>query len=93
MDTRIGYPNEHLGKGLDEVKSPMYATGVGLVISGLKDAEYLAKKNKHELGEVKPEPIGDSVGGSKAPSIFGGRWLEFIKKSLVDDGGDSNLNG
>jgi cell division protein FtsA len=93
MDTRIGYPNEHLGKGLDEVKSPMYATGVGLVISGLKDAEYLAKKNKHELGEVKPEPIGDPVGGSKAPSIFGGRWLEFIKKSLVDDGGDSNLNG
>jgi cell division protein FtsA len=93
MDTRIGYPNEHLGKGLDEVKSPMYATGVGLVISGLKDAEYLAKKSKHELGEVKPEPTGGTDGGTKAPGFFSGRWLEFIKKSLVDDGGDSNLNG
>lgn len=39
MDTRIGYPNEHLGKGMDEVKSPMYATGVGLVIKGLQEVE------------------------------------------------------
>ncbi len=38
MDTRIGYPNEHLAKGADEVKSPMYATGVGLVIKGLQNA-------------------------------------------------------
>jgi cell division protein FtsA len=93
MDTRIGYPNEHLGKGFDEVKSPMYATGVGLVISGLKNAEYLAKKNKQTLGEVKPEPTGGTDGGTKGPGFFSGRWLEFIKKSLVDDGGDSNLNG
>ena len=35
MDTRIGYPNEHLAKGnSDEITSPMYATGVGLVIKG-----------------------------------------------------------
>jgi cell division protein FtsA len=93
MDTRIGYPNEHLGKGFDEVKSPMYATGVGLVISGLKDAEYLAKKNKHTLGEVKPEPTGGPDNGTERPGFFGGRWLDFIKKSLVDDGGDQNLNG
>ena len=93
MDTRIGYPNEHLGKGFDEVKSPMYATGVGLVISGLKNAEYVAKKNKHALGEVKPEPTGGPDVGTKGPGFFSGRWLEFIKKSLVDDGGDSNLNG
>jgi cell division protein FtsA len=35
MDARIGYPNEHLGKSkVEVVKSPMYATGVGLVLSG-----------------------------------------------------------
>ena len=39
MDTRVGYPNEHLAKGSDELKSPMYATGVGLVIKGLQDME------------------------------------------------------
>ena len=37
MDARIGYPNEHLGKSkVDAVKSPMYATSVGLVLSGFR---------------------------------------------------------
>ncbi len=32
LDARIGYPNEHLAKGMvEEVKSPMYATGTRLV--------------------------------------------------------------
>lgn len=40
MDTRIGYPNEHLGPDVpDEIASPMYATGVGLVMIGLERAE------------------------------------------------------
>ena len=36
MDSRIGYPNEHLGKSVVEeaITSPMYATGVGLVLKG-----------------------------------------------------------
>lgn len=90
MDTRIGYPNEHLGKGFDEVKSPMYATGVGLVINGLQDAEYMSKKNKHQLDELKGKESETPVGGGERPKITR-NWLEFIKKSLVDDGGDSNL--
>jgi len=37
MDTRIGYPNEHLAKDvLEELASPMYATGIGLVIEGME---------------------------------------------------------
>lgn len=37
MDTRIGYPNEHLAGDSDaEVASPLYATAVGLVMDGLK---------------------------------------------------------
>ncbi|MFD2513451.1 cell division protein FtsA [Pontibacter locisalis] len=43
MDTRIGYPNEHLGKSkIDAVKSPMYATSVGLVLAGYHSIEQLA---------------------------------------------------
>jgi cell division protein FtsA len=35
LDTRIGYPNQHLGKSkIETVKSPMHATGVGLVLAG-----------------------------------------------------------
>jgi len=37
MDTRIGYPNEHLAGDSDEsLSSPQYATTVGLLMNGLK---------------------------------------------------------
>ncbi len=37
LDVRIGYPNEHLGKSkVDMIKSPMFATSVGLVLCGYK---------------------------------------------------------
>ena len=58
MDTRIGYPNEHLGKGMDEVKSPMYATGVGLVIKGLQDLE--RDRKRPPSATVQPTVKGES---------------------------------
>ena len=52
MDTRIGYPNEHLaGDSDDEVTSPLYATAVGLVMDGLKRQE----KRKLEKAEAQKE--------------------------------------
>ena len=68
MDTRVGYPNEHLGKGADELKSPMYATGVGLVIKGFheldKEKKGLAVKATEEAAlkndrasKMKPEKV------------------------------------
>jgi cell division protein FtsA len=36
LDTRIGYPNEHLSDNIpSDMASPMYATGIGLVIIGI----------------------------------------------------------
>jgi len=59
MDTRIGYPNEHLAKGnTDEVTSPMYATGVGLVIKGF-DA---LKQKTSNTGEVVSHSKKDKGG-------------------------------
>ena len=38
MDTRIGFPNEHLAGGSDEeLSSPMYATAVGLVMNSIRN--------------------------------------------------------
>jgi len=40
MDTRIGYPNEHLANdSSEELSSPMYATAVGLLMNGLEKKE------------------------------------------------------
>lgn len=59
MDTRIGYPNEHLAKGADEkLSSPMYATAIGLVMKGLEINE-MEPKQEEELieEEASPSPI------------------------------------
>jgi cell division protein FtsA len=49
LDARIGYPNEHLSKGMvEEVKSPIYATGVGLVLKGLRDQNRVENFTKKE---------------------------------------------
>ena len=38
MDTRIGYPNEHLaGDSDEEISSPLYATAVGLVMNSIEN--------------------------------------------------------
>ena len=38
MDTRIGYPNEHLAGDTDEeLTSPLYATAVGLLMNAVQN--------------------------------------------------------
>lgn len=45
MDTRIGYPNEHLSSNTNiNVTSPLFATGVGLVAKGFEQFEREKKK-------------------------------------------------
>jgi cell division protein FtsA len=53
LDCRIGYPNEHLAKNevlpknvYDDLKSPMYATGIGLLIKGIQKAEEMMEMVK-----------------------------------------------
>jgi len=49
MDTRIGYPNEHLAGGSDdEVTSPLFATAVGLVMDGVKRHERKKEETANE---------------------------------------------
>ena len=60
MDTRIGYPNEHLAKGADEIASPMFATSVGLVIKGfeLSDSKRLRNDFLPKTDKKEPKPGG-----------------------------------
>lgn len=45
MNTRIGYPNEHISKSaVEDVTSPLHATGVGLVMKGFDHLERLRGK-------------------------------------------------
>ena len=59
MDVRMGFPNEHLSSGnTTEVTSPMYSTGVGLVMIGLTFSDKLKSKNttiESFMGDAIPE--------------------------------------
>src|SRR5690554_5079572 len=53
MDTRIGFPNEHLAGNSDEqLSSPLYATAVGLVMNSLRNNTRSASP---EVPEIKTE--------------------------------------
>lgn len=55
METRIGYPNEHLGAvNSEEVTSPMYSTAVGLVIKGFERLDRLSEPDKKKRKAKKP---------------------------------------
>ena len=79
MDTRIGYPNEHLAPGVpDEMASPMYSTGIGLVIIGLQRYE------KELMKGEKPEKTHKET--LKKPEKPNKSFLDRIKKFFEEDG-------
>lgn len=54
MDTRLGYPNEHLaGNSDEEISSPSYATAVGLVMNSIQNGTSSAVKYQPEMVEPK----------------------------------------
>ena len=74
MDTRIGYPNEHLAKGnSEEMTSPMFATGVGLVIKGFDTIEH---KNSSNSGEVVGHSQKEKGGFFKKVMDVGQKFFE-----------------
>lgn len=59
MDTRIGLPTEHLANTneLGKLASPMYSTGIGLVLTGFNDADRKEKINtKSTDNNAEKEP-------------------------------------
>lgn len=81
MDARIGYPNEHLGRSkVDAVKSPMFATSVGLVLSGFRAID--ERENRYNLAKEvgRPERKVKTSGGD-----FFAKILNKTKGLLIDD--------
>src|SRR5690606_5131620 len=56
-DVKIGMPDPHLGKGLvDEVRSPMYATCIGLVLKGFEESDEAESENNYKPKKEKKVP-------------------------------------
>jgi len=76
MDTRVGYPNEHLAKGNEDVTSPLFATSVGLVMKGVQTVE------KYSHKPVEETTTTTITGHSKEKSTG---FFDKIKKFFDED--------
>jgi cell division protein FtsA len=90
MDCRIGTPNEHLAGDQDELKNPLYATGVGLVMKGIEKYERGLKQGKNTKSEELPKsPVkeGKDVVGHSRKKIgsFFSDLLYRTKEWISDD--------
>jgi cell division protein FtsA len=87
MDTRVGYPNEHLSNDVpDEMASPMYATGTGLVIEGFKRLAKEKDKEEAQGGKGKPKGKG-KLKPSKEPKTrnFLSTIQDWFEKDQMED--------
>src|SRR5882762_88077 len=58
INARIGYPNEHLAPNhIDELKKPMYATCIGLILKGYNDYEHKRKEFDNKFKKVEVPEI------------------------------------
>ncbi len=81
LDARIGYPNEHLGRSkVDAAKSPMFATTVGLVLSGFKALDIRQARYSES-----PSMKGEGKKKMKQGNKFFSNILEKTKGLLIDD--------
>ena len=77
MDTRVGYPSEHLaGNTQETVSSPMFATSVGLLMNAL-EAKIINDDEEVEIGETT---ISEN---EKSPTDFSNK-----RKSILDRFGE-----
>ena len=54
IDTRIGFPNEHLaGNSGEQFSSPIFATAVGLIIQELKNKKINIQETKKEVNNIQ----------------------------------------
>ncbi|MEC3965429.1 cell division protein FtsA [Flagellimonas halotolerans] len=90
MDTRIGYPNEHLaGDSDEEVASPLYATAVGLLMNSLEAKKKNRIVDQEEMHEEEvlvgqEHDMGAKTNGAphtERKSIFD-KWSEKLKDFL-----------
>lgn len=98
MEIHIGMPSQKLSKGMvDEVRNPMYSTGIGLVLKGFEISERqnipgneLLKKEKEP--EVKPKKEKKKEkSGNILNDLFSGNWgITKGFKAWMEDGDDFN---
>lgn len=84
MTTRIGYPNEHISKSaVEDVTSPLHATGVGLVMKGFDYLDRRKPRTSEQRGAQK-NPVATHSQGNRIGSFINSV-LSGASELLKDD--------
>lgn len=99
LEIHIGMPSQKLAKGMiDEVRNPMFSTGIGLVLKGFEISQRqnipgnelipkpVQKENSKEAQKEKTS-IGSSM-GKKLSGLFTGSWKIDSFTDWMKDGED-----
>lgn len=83
MDTRIGYPNEHLASSsTEDLSSPIYATAVGLILKGMEKLPKSRRESAEEAPETAAPPAPETAPSAEAPIL---EETEDLSTTTVDD--------
>lgn len=83
ISCRIGYPNEHLGElPEDQISSPSFATGVGLVLKGYEDA---IDQNANQIEDTKDPDTTHVPQEQDEPKPFGRNFLRSLRDFFEAD--------
>jgi cell division protein FtsA len=86
MDTRIGFPNEHLaGDTAKETTSPIYSTAVGLLMKSISDQDQEDKKAVENTNEAQ-QPVNELETEDASVSIAEGQEEEIKTPSQEGKG-------
>ena len=83
MDTRVGYPNEHLAGDSDsDITSPMYATAVGLVMDSLMRQEKRSVETPEETENDEQLNVQPPIEAPRDNRSFLDKLTERVKDFL-----------
>ncbi len=95
LDCRVGYPNEHLAKNevlpkatYDLLKSPMYATSIGLLIDGVQSADETLEVKTITSAQTKV--VVDSKEQKSDGNLFE-QLFRKTKKFIEDEVGEDTI--
>jgi cell division protein FtsA len=91
LDCRVGYPTEHLAKNevlpkniYEELQSPTFATGIGLLIKGIQKTEYMNAASSAEAKTEKPKYEPKTKEGGLFDRLLK-KSITFIKDDINDE--------
>ncbi|MBU79768.1 MAG: cell division protein FtsA [Flavobacteriales bacterium] len=84
MDTRIGYPGEHLAGDSDKSTGPIFSTAVGLLMNAIENKKYNSELDKNKVVNENNENSFDQedILNQKINKSIFEKWVDKFKEFL-----------